>query len=209
MPRITAIEIQSKQKNRRSIFVDQEFICGLDQSIVAKLRLTTGQAVAIKELKNIVREEEINWAKEKCLRWLDHRARTRRELAGRLQQHGVEPEVSEAVLKRLQEIKLVDDEAYARGFIQERVRLQGVGRRRLRLELSKRGLDHEIIEMALQENVAEDENQACEAEAKRKVRTYARLPVFVARRRLIAFLSRKGFDFETINPIVRLVLPEE
>jgi regulatory protein len=188
--------------------VDQEFVCGVDQTVVVKLRLVVGQEMTSQDLKTIALTEEFNRAKEKCLRLLDRRARTQKELADRMQRYGFDLEVSKRVLERLRALKLVDDAAFARAYIQERVRLQCEGRRRLYAGLLKRGIAPELIEAALFETLETDESQACELAAKKKCRAYTGLPIAVAHRRLIAFLGRKGFDFETIRPIVRKVLPD-
>ncbi|MBN1594704.1 RecX family transcriptional regulator [candidate division FCPU426 bacterium] len=207
MPRITAIRVQDKRKNRCSIFVDQEFFSGVDREVVVKIGLHEGQEVAPEDLRAVLAAEESVQAREKCLRLLDKRARTRFELAQYLQRSGVEEEVAGTVLARLQDAGMINDQAYARAFIQERVRQKNQGKKRLRSELYKRGIAAGIIDAALDAELPENEDQDCEALAGRKARSYRQLPPAVARRRLAAFLSRQGFGWESIQRALRRIYP--
>lgn len=209
MPRITSIKTQARRKKRRAIYVDDAFFCGVDQEVISKLRLQPGQEVDPGQLQHITEAEEEVRIRERCLRLLDHRARTRWELSGRLRQDDVDPGLAERVLDRLQEQGLVNDQAFARLFIRDRSRVQGLGRRRLQAELTRRGVAREIVEQALHEELPPEEDDDCAALARRKAQAYRGLPLEVARRRLTAFLSRRGFQWESIRPAVERALPGE
>jgi len=207
MPCITSIEPQMRRKQRRSIFVDDEFFCSVDQEVIVKLRLKPGQTVDTASLRQIVEQEEEVRVREQCLRWLEVRARSRQELATRLARQGVEANLVDRVLDRLQASGLIDDEAFARMYIQTRLRNGGYGQQRLKTELSRRGVKHELIERLIAQEIL-DEDVACEAVAVRRSRIYQGLPRSTARRRLTAFLGRRGFLPETIYRALNKVLPE-
>ncbi len=209
MPRITAIEVQERRKKRRAIYVDDAFFCGVDQEVIAKLRLQPGQEVDPGQLRHITEAEEEVRIRERCLRLLDRRARTRRELSDRLRQDDIDPGLAERVLDRLQEQGLVDDQSFARLFIRDRSRAHGLGKRRLQAELTRRGVAREIVEQALDEELPPEEDDDCAALARRKAQAYRGLPLEVARRRLTAFLARRGFQWQSIRPAVERALPGE
>ena len=209
MPRITAIKVQERRKKRRAIFVDDAFFCGVDQEVVTALKLQPGQEIETEQLQRITRTEEEIRVRERCLRLLDHRARTRRELSDRLRQDGVETGVAEHVLDRLQSQGLVDDRVFAFNFVRDRARGGGVGKRRLQNELLRRGVAREIIAQALDEEMPGAEDEDCVTFALRKAPSYQRLPQAVARRRLTALLTRRGYQWTDIRPAVERALPEE
>jgi regulatory protein len=217
MPVITALKPQQKRRQRLAVFVDGEFFAGIDRETAVQLRLKVGDAVEPGDLSKILEREEEIRAREKCLRWLEARSRTRRELEDRLRRLDVSPEIAGRVLDRLEETGLLNDAALAKSLAQDRLRGGGVGKRRVRSELIKRGVDRDTVESILKtagENGevpgrVRDEAQACLALARRKAAAYRRLPAETGRRRLMGFLARRGFGLEDIYRAVDQVLPEE
>jgi regulatory protein len=207
--RITAIETQRSHKRRSSIFVDGEFFAGVDQEVVALLKLKAGQAVNPADLAKILEREEDVRVRELVLRWLDVAPRTRRQLADRLRLKGVEDAAAGRVLDRLQAAGLINDEAYARLWIKSKTRSGALGRRRIAAELARRGVSRDTAEEALVEEASADESEAVAELARRKAAAYRGLARDVARRRLAGFLSRRGFAPEDIFRAVDAVLPKE
>jgi regulatory protein len=208
MSLITAIEAQQRHKHRRSIFVDGEFFAGVDQEVVALLSLKTGQTIKPADLKSILEREEEVRARELVLRWLDISARTRRQLADRLRLKGVEDEVAGRVLDRLQAAGVINDDAYAREWIKAKTRGGAMGRRRISAELARRGVDRDTAAGAMADEGSTDETEAVADLARRKAATYRGLDRDVARRRLVGFLSRRGFALEDIFRAVDAALPK-
>jgi len=144
-----------------------------------------------------------------CLRWLAVRSRSRRELARRLRRHGVSPGVADEVLDRLQSVSLVDDDAFSRAYVRSRLQTGGRSRRMMRAELARRGVDPELADTVAAEELPADESASCEELAEKKARSYRGLERAVARRRLAAFLGRRGFSSEDVFRAVDKALPEE
>ena len=98
-------------------------------------------------------------AKEKALRLLEFRAHSLWELRRKLADAGAAPEDIDRVAEFVCEYRLVDDEAYAERLASDLARLKKFGRHRIFAELSRRGIDREIIENTL-ENLDTDEREA-------------------------------------------------
>jgi regulatory protein len=209
MPRITAIETQVRRPRRRSVFVDGEFLAGVDLEAVVALKLSVGQEVATADLRRLLEREEEVKARELCLRWLGVASRTRRHLADRLRRKDVDDGVAVRVLDRLQAAGLIDDAVLARDLVRVQVRNGAMGRRRLASELAKRGVPRADADEVLASEAPADEAQACRELAERKAGAYRRLERPKARQRLAGFLARRGFDAEDVRAAVNAVLPEK
>lgn len=209
MPQITAIEVQATRKNRRSVFVDQVFCCGVDEEVVQRLHLQVGQEVGPEALRLLLTTGEEVRLREKILRLLDRHAYTRRQLEDKFRQRGADPGVVAVVLDRLQASGLINDEAYARAWIQTHSHQGAMGRRRLAAEMARRGIDRTTTEVVLAEEAPADEPGACEELALRKAAVYRNLPRETARQRLSGFLIRRGFNFEDVRRAVDKALPAE
>src|SRR5215469_4590436 len=84
-----------------------------------------------------------------CLRMLTAAPRTQAELAAALRRRGVPDDAAQAVLSRFAEVKLIDDEMFARAWVESRHHGRGLAGRALGAELRQRGVATDDIESAL------------------------------------------------------------
>lgn len=131
---------------------------------------------------------------------LARRAHFENELARKLAAKGCVAEDVASALARLRAAKLVDDRRSAIEFIQSRLRRAPQGRRRLRAELERRGLDAEVIGLALGEALPEAESDL----AREAARRFKRRRRSADPRALARHLDRLGFSTRDI-----LALAEE
>jgi regulatory protein len=150
-------------------------------------------------------EEE---ARQKCLRLLSRRPRSMGELRERLATTGIEDRVIEEVLVGLEEAGLVDDEDFTRSWVASRKAAGGAGRRKLRWELRRKGVDRELVERILDEELDEEtELQAAAALARKRVagRGVDRQELSRLRR----YLLGRGFAFETVDSVLAKIAGQE
>jgi len=197
--RITALEPQQRNKKRVSVFLEGQFLFGLAADTVAAMGLRVGMEVDRARLDEIVREEQLYQARQYAFLLLSYKARTTAELKQRLGRKGFPPEVVSHTLQRLAELNMIDDAGYARQFVQDRVSIGHKGKWRVRGELLKRGVAKEHIEEALA--AAPDEAEAAREVAQKYLSRNRRLEPDVLRRRLYAFLARRGFSPDTIRRV--------
>lgn len=124
---------------------------------------------------------------------LTTQARSRAELATRLAKKGVPDEVAAPLLTRFEEVGLIDDEAFARSWVQSRQAGKGLARRALAQELRRKGVDDEVAREVLDEVNPEDEVEAARTLVRRKLRSVERVDRTTAIRRLSGMLARKGY----------------
>lgn len=142
-------------------------------------------------------------ARKILLDQLTGRARSRSELAGKLAGKGVPQEVATRLLDRFEEVGLVDDEAFARSWVESRQAGKGLARRALAQELRRKGVDDEVAREVLDEVDPDDEVAAARTLVRRKLRSVARLERDAALRRLAGMLARKGYPPGVAFRVVR------
>ena len=147
---------------------------------------------------------------EAAARFLEARARSIGEVRRRLTSAGYRADLVEAAITRMTELGMLDDEAFARAWVESRDRARPRGERALADELRLRGVDRTVIAGALderRESAAADagtdddeappsaDEAAAERLLARNARTLARVADPRARRqRAYALLARNGFD---------------
>jgi regulatory protein len=130
-------------------------------------------------------------AKDRALRLLSVRSRSRQELRQRLQQAGFERAEIDDALVDLERVGLVDDARFAREFVRDRVTTRLTGRRVIRTALRQKGVAAEVAEAALEE--AGDDEERAVALATRRAARLTGLPPETAYRRLYDLLLRRGY----------------
>jgi regulatory protein len=145
---ITALVVQKKNKERVNIYLDGEFAFGL--AMIEALKLKKGQQLDDAEIKRLKTLDEIEVAKDHALNFLSYRPRSADEVKRNLREKGYSDSVLEAVMGRLEQAGLVDDEAFARFWVENRDRFKPLSERALAYELKKKGVADAAIEAALE-----------------------------------------------------------
>ena len=131
-------------------------------------------------------------------------------MADRLRRKGFEVKVVAQVLQELTARRLLDDEAFARGWVRTRVLTRHLGRRRLAEELREKGVPEEIVGTALQEAFREvSEEEVARQAGEKRFKLLAHLSVDVIRRRLTGYLLRRGFPREIVERVVTFLVRDK
>jgi regulatory protein len=196
--RITALDRQPRKRSFQ-LHIDGEPAFTLSPDIRVQFGLRAGDEISDERLSAVREAEERHAAMKSALRLLSYRPRSEREIRDRLAQKGVRPEIRDATLARLRETALIDDEAYARSFVESRDRTSPRARRLIAAELRTKGVGRQVADEATSEV---DEREAAYRAAVRRARSLARVSFSEFRRRLGDFLVRRGFDYETAEQTV-------
>ena len=147
-------------------------------------------------------------ARQIVLRQLAMAPRSRAELAQRLAQRGCTAEVADAVLDRMTQVGLVDDEAYAHMLVRTQQAGRGLARRALARELRTKGIEGELADETLSSITDEDERDRARALVDKKLRAMHGLGLEVQTRRLAGMLARKGYSPSMSYAVIREAVAE-
>lgn len=200
---ITNLKTQKRDRERVSVYLDGNFAFGLP--LLEAARLKVGQVLSEEEIAELKHRDAIQRAAHRAMNLLSYRPRSRNEVRRRLRRKDYTEEVIEEAIGRLERAGLLDDRAFARYWIENRFRFNPRGRAILRQELRQKGVGDRVIEEAL---TGYDEQTAAEEAAAKAVRRLRRFDNPTFRRKLIGYLRRRGFFYDTIQPIVEELVVE-
>jgi regulatory protein len=207
MPAITKITEQKRRPNRRNVFLDGAFAFGVNLNVVAKFRLREGLVLNEQQVLDIQQGEVRQECFDKAMEYLQMRLHSRAELSKKLMRREYGQAVVNGVLDDLLRLGYLNDEQFARTKALSASEHKHHGRRRAKIELLKSGIKGEVADRALDEVYAQTDNLAnAKLLAQKQAARLKRLDPAVARRRLVGMLQRRGFDYETIKPVVDQVL---
>jgi regulatory protein len=201
MNRIHAIEALAGGGERVELRLSDGRSVEIAYELLVRAGLYVGLEVTEGKLREL-EEEDLLWrTRESAFHLLSYRARSRVELARRLERKGYPAAVIERCLAQLEERGLVDDQQFATSFARDRMRGRAKGARRIVQELRVRGIDGEIAEEAIGEAMRGEGVSEAELARRAAARWKERKgedPVR-ARRRFYAFLARRGFGADAIR----------
>lgn len=200
---ITALRAQANDSQRVNVFIDGAFALGVSLTTLSRAGLHVGRALSEDEFAQLEHAEQGSKALHAALRLLEARPRSVAEIRDRLRRKAFAPEAIDEAVAQLQHLGLVDDRAFARAWVENRQTFRPRGPAALRDELRRKGIDRTVIDQTLADEqlLGDTGEQALELARRVSVR-YAHHDRAAFARRLGGFLQRRGFDYETVRPII-------
>jgi regulatory protein len=202
----TIVEIRSIARGRQrlvSLSDGREF--AFSDEACGRAGVAEGMAVTDGLLESLDAADTRVTAHEAALRLLSSRQRSEKEMRTRLAMRGFEPAVIDDEVERLRRAGLLDDEKFARAWVEDRKRVSPRGRRMLRYELLGRGIDVESVDLAT-DGVDDRETALALARSRARGSAMADYETFMAK--VGGFLRRRGFDYSVAADAARSVWAE-
>jgi regulatory protein len=201
--KITSLKLQKRNRERVNVYLDGEFAFGLSKLVGGWLEV--GQELSDEKIRQLAAEDEVEAAYQKALHFLSYRARAEKEIVDKLRKRETSDETIDKVMERLQRNKLVDDRDFASLWVENRSEFRPRGKHVLRMEMRQKGISEETIEDALEDI---DEESLAYRAAKKQARKYRATDWEEFRRKLGAFLARRGFNYDISSTTVKKVWEE-
>lgn len=190
--------ITEARRQRRSLY---QLVLDGDREIAIDVRTfdesvyRVGGSITEEQLEALQQQSMYNRARERALYLLGVRDYACRELEQKLLSEAT-AEVAAAVVARLREVGLLDDERYAERMARSLSEYKQMPRRRVMQELQRRGVARDTAAAAAEEIESEDFEQAL---AILRKRYYNKMTDRDARQRVVAALARRGFSYEAVR----------
>jgi regulatory protein len=201
---VTALKVQKRNPQRVNVYLDGEFAFGLARITAAWLHV--GRVLTAAEVAALQAKDTVEVAHQQALTLLSYRPRSAAEIGDRLEEKGFTAEVVAAVIERLNQTGLVNDSQFAHDWVENRSTFRPRSRRVLSMELRRKGVAQDQIDLALAG--AGDESELAYQAGRRTAQRAAALDWQAFRTKVGGFLARRGFTYETIAPVTRRLWDE-
>jgi len=203
--KITGITAQTKNNNRVNIMVDDRFRFSLDIFQVADLGIRIGKEYTEEELDEMESESQFGKLYGRTLEYCLMRPHSAKEIRDYLYKKtrdtrtktggvkkGVPVEITERVFARLVEKGYIDDEKFARYWVENRSFTKGASRRKLIAELRAKGIESSVVERLWEDSERSDEDELQKIIAKKRGR-------YPDDQKFMQYLARQGFSYDDIK----------
>jgi regulatory protein len=204
---ITAIIPSVRKPGRFDLLVDARPEATVSLETIERLGLSVGRAYdAVRA--DVRRDAAVLATYDRALNMLAQRSRSARELRRQLIRKGEPADQVDVAIAKLEAAGFLDDAAFARQFARSKAVGAGMSRRRIQQELGRRGVARPVGDEAVDDVFVEeqlDETAVVEQAARKKLGALKNLDEPTRRRRLYAFLARRGYDLDDIRRVMQTV----
>ena len=178
------------------MFLDDEFAFGLPAVVATGLH--TGQMLSPEAIVELQTKATFEAGKQSATNFISFRPRSTAEVRRNLRNKGYEDDVIENIEAWLVNVHLLNDENFARYWVEQRESFKPRSHFALSMELRQKGISAEIIDTVLAEV---DEETSVRTAAEKRARRLLHLPEDQFRLKLGRFLQSRGFSYGLIRPI--------
>jgi regulatory protein len=206
-PRITALEPDQRRPDAVRVEIDGVRFGAVPREVVSAERLAIGRELDSGLQERLGAAADVEAAYRTVLRALEVRSYARGDLARRLQRKGHPRGAVDAAIARAAELGLLNDAAFAQSYVETRS-ARGRGPTRLIRDLLSMGVERSVIDRALAAEwpAGRDRSAVPLALAKKRAAQLGALPRQTKRRRVVAYLARRGFSGRDISEMVDKVV---
>lgn len=206
MGTITALRRSKGRGKRVDVYVDGKLALSVGTELASREGIQPGKALPDERIETLLTSDRYQRCMAAAMRYLAYRPRSSAELRERLRRRAFDSETLEMVIDKLREQRWLDDSQFAEYWKDNRESFSPRSRRLTRVELERKGVARDVIDRTI--GGMDDQANAYRA----AVAAAARLPHSDRDRflnRLGAYLRRRGFGYDIIEPTVERVWREQ
>jgi len=196
--KITNIKQAVKNPERVNVFVDGKYEFSLDVTQLLDLKLKVGQEITLAQLSEYKKLSEYGKLYQRTLEWVLSRPRSEKEtsdyLYKKIYEKKLDKEYINQIIEKLEKKNYLNDEAFAKWYVENRFVKKGISKKRLSLELAKKGISRGIVERVLKDSGRDEKEEILKIIAKKRAR--------YDDDKLIQYLGRQGFSYELAKDLV-------
>lgn len=204
---ITRVTSQVRDPERVSLFIDGEFALGLPAIEAVKRGLKSGVELTASDIQELLAVDEVERAVQGAITFVSYRPRSEREVRDRLRKRDFSQPAIDLAIERMRGWGYLDDRTFAEWWVGNRAEHRPRGKRLLAGELRSRGVSSEVVGEVLEEAEVDESSAALEL-ARKRLSSLSSLDRQTRERRLAAFLSRRGYGWDVIKPVLKQVFEE-
>ncbi len=201
--RITDLKVQKNNRQRVSVFLDDKYAFSLTLS--ATLDLKKGCRIESARIDQLLQKDEFHRSYNSAVLYLTRRPRSINETRIFLTGKGYGPGAVQKTIDRLTEQEYLNDDAYTRIWIENRMHFRPKSAFALRFELRQKGVADTIINNMLH---GFDDDKAAWNAIKGRLKRWESLDRPQFKLKLFNFLKVRGFCYDTCCNVLERAWPE-
>lgn len=198
-------DIKKGRKYLSSVYIDGELAVKLDTRVVLENGIRAGLEIDDEKLKEYIDLSNTRRAKEKALWLISSRDHSKKELIDKIAKTS-DKESARIAADRMEELGLVNDEKFARRYLDELLNIKHLSKRGAKYKLIQKGIDKDLIDEILEDTEVDPKENIRAVIEKKYLKNLSDEKV---KRRCIAALQRMGYGYSDINSVIKEYIEDE
>lgn len=197
----------SKSKEVFEVVFEDETKLLLNYNIFEKYKVSVDMYFSEDEILEMKYFSDIERAKSRAINYISGKLKTKYEVRLKLKENGFAEDVIDEVLDILEKEEYLNDKVYCEIFIEDKKKLNGYGKNKIKSLLIQKGISKNIFEDFLNEFEYDEEfDNALKMGIKKLELLLNEEDNFKKKQKIINYLTYRGFDFDVINDVLKEIL---
>lgn len=197
----------SKSKEVFEVVFEDETRLLLNYNIFEKYKVSVDMDFSEDEILEIKYFSDIERAKSRAINYISGKLKTKYEVRLKLKENGFAEDVIDEVLDILEKEEYLNDKVYCEIFIEDKKKLNGYGKNKIKSLLIQKGISKNIFEGFLNEFEYDEEfDNALKMGIKKLELLSNEEDNFKKKQKIINYLAYRGFGFDVINDVLKEIL---
>lgn len=203
---VTSINYSKSKEVFEVIFEDETKLL-LNYNIFEKYKVSVDMDFSEDEILEMKYFSDIERAKSRAINYISGKFKTKYEVRLKLKENGFAEEVIDEVLDILEKEEYLNDKIYCEIFIEDKKKLNGYGKNKIKSLLIQKGISKNIFEDFLDEFEYDEEfDNALKMGIKKLNLLSNEEDKFKKKQKIINYLAYRGFGFDVINDVLKEIL---
>lgn len=197
----------SKSKEVFEVVFEDETKLLLNYNIFEKYKVSVDMDFSENEILEMKYFSDIERAKSRAINYISGKLKTKYEVRLKLKENGFAEDVTDEVLDILEKEEYLNDKVYCEIFIEDKKKLNGYGKNKIKSLLIQKGISKNIFEDFLNEFEYDEEfDNALKMGIKKLELLSNEEDNFKKKQKIINYLTYRGFGFDVINDVLKEIL---
>ena len=203
---VTSINYSKSKEVFEVIFEDETKLL-LNYNIFEKYKVSVDMDFSENEILEMKYFSDIERAKSRAINYISGKLKTKYEVRLKLKENGFAEDVIDEVLDILEKEEYLNDKVYCEIFIEDKKKLNGYGKNKIKSLLIQKGISKNIFEGFLNEFEYDEEfDNALKMGIKKLELLSNEEDNFKKKQKIINYLAYRGFGFDVINDVLKEIL---
>lgn len=197
----------SKSKEVFEVIFEDETKLLLNYNIFEKYKVSVDMDFSENEILEMKYFSDVERAKSRAINYISGKLKTKYEVRLKLKENDFAEDVIDEVLDILEKEEYLNDRVYCEIFIEDKKKLNGYGKNKIKSLLIQKGISKSIFEDFLDEFEYDEEfDNALKMGIKKLNLLSNEEDNFKKRQKIINYLAYRGFGFDVINDVLKEIL---
>lgn len=200
--RMTVTQIEAVTKTRYKVYLDGQFAFVLYKGELSRYHIVVGENLTEDVYQQVLKDVILKRAKLRAMHLLNSMGRTESQLREKLKQNFYPEEVVEAAMDYVKSFGYINDEEYARSFIDSRKERKS--KREMYMQLGQKGIAKDVLDRIFEEYYDSEDSKEAIAAILRKRRYDPEKATNADTQKVMGYLMRKGFTYDDIRKVLHV-----